>query len=134
MGLLIFVEQLAGTFGSLAGSAVDSVLSSLVDDGAGSVHRAADAGGLTTATTDPRFDKKGYWRGPQWPPITWLLWWSLVRGGHHRTAATLRATAIDQLRDTGCTEYVEPFSGEPLGSRSQSWTAAVALDWLSRDG
>jgi len=28
-------------------------------------------------------------------------------------------------------EYFEPFSGEPLGSLDQSWTAAVALDWLA---
>lgn len=88
---------------------------------------------LTTATTDPRFDRKGYWRGPQWPPMTWLLWWGLRRSGHLRTANKLRATAIEQLRETGCTEYVEPFTGDPLGSDAQSWSAAVALDWLSYD-
>jgi hypothetical protein len=33
----------------------------------------------------------------------------------------------------GCAEYIEPFSGRPLGSDAQSWTAAVALDWLSYD-
>ena len=26
-------------------------------------------------------------------------------------------------------EYFEPFTGMPLGSSQQSWTAAVALDW-----
>ena len=30
-------------------------------------------------------------------------------------------------------EYLEPYTGEPLGSMDQSWTAAVALDWLARD-
>jgi hypothetical protein len=30
-------------------------------------------------------------------------------------------------------EYFEPFTGEPLGSVDQSWTAAVALDWLAWD-
>ena len=89
---------------------------------------------LSTATTDPRFDRRGYWRGPQWPPITWLLWWGINRAGHRRTAEHLRTTAIDQLREVGCTEYVEPFSGDPLGSPAQSWTAAVALDWLGHEG
>jgi hypothetical protein len=89
---------------------------------------------LTTATTDPRFDRVGYWRGPQWPPMTWLVWWGLRRLGHRRTADGLRAAALDQLRDVGCTEYVEPFSGRPLGSAAQSWTAAVALDWLAAEG
>ncbi|MEZ5204781.1 MAG: trehalase family glycosidase [Acidimicrobiales bacterium] len=88
---------------------------------------------LSTATTDPRFDRRGYWRGPQWPPITWLLWWGINRAGHRRTAEHLRTTAIDQLREVGCTEYVEPFKRGPPGSPAQSWTAAVALDWLAVD-
>lgn len=88
---------------------------------------------LTTATTDPRFDRRSYWRGPQWPPITWLLWRGLRHSGHVRIANRLRTLGIEQLREVGCTEYVEPFAGEALGSHSQSWTAAVALDWLSYD-
>ena len=28
-------------------------------------------------------------------------------------------------------EYFEPYTAQPLGSLDQSWTAAVALDWLS---
>ena len=44
--------------------------------------------------------------------------------------AQVESAAMDQLRTTGCTEYVDPLSGEPLGSDAQSWTAAVALDWL----
>ena len=27
----------------------------------------------------------------------------------------------------------KPYTGEPLGSMDQSWTAAVALDWLACD-
>jgi hypothetical protein len=32
----------------------------------------------------------------------------------------------------GFAEYYEPFTGEPIGSLAQSWTAAVALDWMAR--
>lgn len=85
----------------------------------------------STAVDDPAFDAKGYWRGPQWAPMTWLLWTGLERAGHHRSAQRLRVTALDQLRATGCCEYVEPLGGSPLGSDAQSWTAAVALDWLA---
>jgi hypothetical protein len=28
-------------------------------------------------------------------------------------------------------EYFDPFTGERLGANDQSWTAAVALDWLA---
>jgi hypothetical protein len=38
---------------------------------------------------------------------------------------------LKQLSEDGFAEYYEPFTGEPLGSREQSWTAAVALDWLA---
>jgi hypothetical protein len=43
----------------------------------------------------------------------------------------LRQASLEQLADGRFGEYYEPFSGEPLGSDDQSWTAAVALDWLA---
>ena len=88
----------------------------------------------STSPGDPAFDPQGYWRGPQWPPITWLLWDGLRRLGHRRTAAGLRAAALAQLEAVGCCEYVHATTGEALGSPSQSWTAAVALDWLASEG
>lgn len=87
----------------------------------------------TTAVDDPAFDPRSYWRGPSWPVVTWLLGWSLGRAGRTDDAAALRGAALAQLRDSGCCEYVDPVAGEPLGSRAQSWTAAVALDWLAQE-
>ncbi len=86
----------------------------------------------TTAVDDPAFDPCSYWRGPTWPVITWLLWWALDRDGCHDRADALRRAAIAQLRESGCSEYAQPLTGEPLGSSAQSWTAAVALDWLAQ--
>ena len=77
------------------------------------------------------FQPRSYWRGPVWPVFTWLLWWALDQSGEADVATRLRAAALDQLAAVGFAEYVEPFSGEPLGSADQSWTAAVALDWLA---
>lgn len=77
------------------------------------------------------FRSRSYWRGPVWPVITWLLWWSLRREGALDLARQLREAALDQISREDFAEYFEPFSGEPLGSLSQSWTAAVALDWLA---
>ena len=85
----------------------------------------------TTAIDDPAFDPRSYWRGPTWPVITWLLWWALDRDDHRAAADALHTAAIAQLRGSGCSEYADPLTGEPLGSPSQSWTAAVALDWLA---
>jgi glycogen debranching enzyme len=66
-----------------------------------------------------------------WPVITWLLAWGLRRHGDESLAQQLRLTSLRQLAHEDFAEYYDPFSGFALGSRNQSWTAAVALDWLS---
>jgi glycogen debranching enzyme len=87
----------------------------------------------STSPEDPGFKPRSYWRGPTWPVISWLLWWSLVRAGEHGRAERLRKEALDQLAVRGFGEYFDPFTGQLLGSADQSWTAAVALDWLAYD-
>ena len=81
----------------------------------------------STSPHDPGFDPRSYWRGPLWPVIDWLLWWALER----QLAERLRESSLQQIAEGGFAEYFEPFTGEPLGSKEQSWTAAVALDWLA---
>jgi glycogen debranching enzyme len=65
--------------------------------------------------------------------MNWLLWWSLQRSGERERAARLRRDSLAQLAGGNFGEYYEPFTGEPLGSDQQSWTAAVALDWLANE-
>jgi len=86
----------------------------------------------STSPAEPVFEERNYWRGPVWPIVNWLLWRSLARLGYHERADNLRLAALDQLATAQeFAEYFEPFTGEPLGSPQQSWTAAVALDWLA---
>jgi hypothetical protein len=84
----------------------------------------------STSAASPAFRRTTYWRGPVWPVLTWLLCWGLRRHGDQALAEQLRATSLQQLRHLDFAEYYDPFSGAGLGSRNQSWTAAVALDWL----
>ncbi len=84
----------------------------------------------STSPEDPGFHPRNYWRGPVWPVVNWLLWRSL-RAGKPERAEQLRQTALTQLADEGFGEYFDPFTGRSLGSTDQSWTAAVALDWLA---
>ena len=79
------------------------------------------------------FQPRSYWRGPTWPMIHWLLWWALRRDGETSAARDLRDAGLTQITEEGFAEYFEPFTGEPLGSLRQSWTAAVALDWLAAE-
>jgi hypothetical protein len=86
----------------------------------------------STSPDDVGFSPRNYWRGPVWPVMNWLLWWSLERSGEQKRAARLKDCALGQLSDGRFGEYYEPFTGEALGSDDQSWTAAVALDWLAQ--
>jgi hypothetical protein len=85
----------------------------------------------STSPEEQGFHPRNYWRGPVWPVMNWLLWWSLTKAGEKERAARLRSHGLAQISDGRFGEYYEPFTGEPLGSDEQSWTAAVALDWLA---
>ncbi|MEJ7872863.1 MAG: trehalase family glycosidase [Rubrobacteraceae bacterium] len=87
----------------------------------------------STGPEEPGFHPRSYWRGPVWPVMNWLMWWSLERSGERERAARLRKCGLAQLAGGSFGEYYEPFTGEPLGSDQQSWTAAVALDWLASE-
>ena len=87
----------------------------------------------STSPLEPTFMPRRYWRGPVWPVMNWLCWWAWQRLGEEEIAATLRAHALAQVESSGFVEYVEPFTGEGLGSDMQSWTAAVVLDWLAAE-
>ena len=87
----------------------------------------------STVPGSPGFHARSYWRGPAWPMANWLFWWALRQHGQRSAAADLRTENLSLLeRPTSrFAEYFEPYTAEPLGSLEQSWTAAVALDWLA---
>jgi len=85
----------------------------------------------STSPEDPAFDPRNYWRGPTWPVVNWFIWEALQPAGEHERAARPRDAALEQIQAVGFSEYFEPFTGEPPGAASQSWTAAVALEWLA---
>jgi glucosylglycerate hydrolase len=84
----------------------------------------------STSPSSTRFAPRTYWRGPQWPVMNWLFCWALRRHGAHDLAGQIREESLRQMSDLTFGEYYEPFTGEPLGSTYQSWSAAVVLDWL----
>jgi glucosylglycerate hydrolase len=88
----------------------------------------------TTSPASPEFRARAYWRGPSWPVVNWLFVWMLELRGRPDVAEPLRRASLDQLAEGSFAEYYEPFTGEPLGSASQSWTAAAALDLQRRTG
>jgi hypothetical protein len=85
----------------------------------------------STSPASPAFRPREYWRGPQWPVLVWLLGWAFARRGWAERAEQLRDEGLRLVGDGTFAEYYEPFTGEPLGSEHQSWTAAAVLDWLA---
>ena len=88
----------------------------------------------STSTTYQGMKPRQYWRGPVWPVMNWYLAHCLRRRGDGKRYHQLREASLAQLMEGHFGEYYEPFTGEPLGSMDQSWTAAVALEWLADPG
>ncbi|WP_430334872.1 glucosylglycerate hydrolase [Rhodococcus sp. ACT016] len=84
----------------------------------------------STSPVSRDFHPREYWRGPVWPVMTWLFSWAFARRGWAERSSILRAEGLRQAADGSFAEYYEPFTGRPLGSMQQSWTAAAVLDWL----
>ncbi len=74
------------------------------------------------------FDAKRYWQGPTWLNTNWLIIDGLKRYGFHDHAAALTESSLELVQRSGCYEYFDPLTGDPLGSPNFSWTAALAID------
>ncbi|MFI1508095.1 MGH1-like glycoside hydrolase domain-containing protein [Streptomyces sp. NPDC020597] len=80
------------------------------------------------------FDPHRYWRGPAWFNTSWLLQRGLAVHGEHAGAEALRRAVLDLAGSSDFAEYVDPYTGEACGTTGFSWTAALTLDLVHRDG
>lgn len=80
----------------------------------------------TTSPTAPTFEAHRYWRGPTWININWLLAPALD--------IELRARSLELMAREGFREYYDARTGDGLGARDFTWSAALALDWLAEEG
>jgi len=98
--------------------------------------RALEGGARSVCSVppgDPAFDARRYWRGPVWAPLNWLVADGLEREGLAGEARELRAGTLELVRSAGFAEYFDPLTGDPCGAADFSWTAAVTLDFASRE-
>jgi glycogen debranching enzyme len=86
----------------------------------------------TVSKANADFDARRYWRGPVWVNFNWLLVRGLQRLGLAAEAEELRAMTLRLVEASGFSEYYHPATGEPLGSREFSWSAALTLDLIHR--
>lgn len=131
--------------GRPAGSAdtADALLAVLVDRRPDRLAAAAAAlgderrfgapfGPCGVSRAHPSFDPTGYWRGPSWPQLTYLLWVAMDRAGRSGDATRLAGQLVRTTVSSAFAEYVNPLSGAGLGAVPQSWAALAAVPLVAR--
>ncbi|MBZ0229080.1 MAG: hypothetical protein K8F58_11620 [Bauldia sp.] len=83
--------------------------------------------------SDPRFERKRYWRGPCWLIVNYMLADGLTRSRRLDAAAEIIADSLALIRRSGFAEYYDPTDGSALGGGSFTWTAAMVMELLSAD-
>jgi len=78
------------------------------------------------------FQPKRYWQGPTWVNTNWLIIDGLKRYGFKDHAAALTESTLEMIEKGGFSEYFNPLSGDAIGGKNFSWTAALAIDLLHR--
>jgi hypothetical protein len=84
----------------------------------------------TMAATSPQFNRVRYWRGPMWASTNWLIWVAARIAGDRALADVIARSTVEAARRSGFREYYDPVSGDGLGARDFSWSAALVLDLL----
>jgi len=80
----------------------------------------------------PTFDPERYWQGPTWLNMNWLVIDGLKRYGYKDHAQALTEISLEMVAQSGFAEYFNPITGNPLGAKDFSWTAALTIDFIYR--
>ena len=82
---------------------------------------------------DAGFEMVRYWRGPVWAVVNYMIGTGLTEAGHTRHGEALRADTLALIESNGFYEAFNPLDGSGSGGDDFSWTAAIWLEWSSRD-
>jgi len=80
----------------------------------------------TTSKSDPAFDPKGFWRGPIWMSLNWIVFKGLKNYGFQMEAKYLLDCSIKLLEKSGFREQYNPLTGEGFGARNFTWGGLIA--------
>jgi glycogen debranching enzyme len=78
------------------------------------------------------YDAGQYWRGPAWPPLTYLLWRAAVERGLVTEAELLAAMLARGAAASGFAEYWNAATGAGLGAIPQSWACLAVVPDVGR--
>ncbi len=88
----------------------------------------------SVAYTEDVYDSSGWWRGPTWLPVAWLMLETLNSYGfdYERNTALKRLYDII-IKDGKMSELFDSKTGEGLGATEQGWTCAIFLRLLTEN-
>jgi glycogen debranching enzyme len=89
----------------------------------------APHGVASVRSSDPRFDRRRYWRGPVWLVCNFMLAEGLREAGFGDLAARIARDSRALVEAAGFFEYFDPLDGSGLGGTHFTWTAAMWLAW-----
>jgi glycogen debranching enzyme len=90
-------------------------------------------GFATESPSSPLYASDGYWRGPIWAPVTFILIDGLVRCGETDFAREVARRFCDMCVRSGFSENYDAISGKGQRDRAYTWSASVFL-FLARRG
>ncbi|MBI2144864.1 hypothetical protein HYU18_00920 [Candidatus Woesearchaeota archaeon] len=80
----------------------------------------------TVSISERKFSAGGYWRGPMWININWMLHRGLLRYGFKTVAAELLEKTVAAVKKSGFREYYNPITGAGIGAKQFGWSTLVA--------
>ncbi|UWQ23136.1 MGH1-like glycoside hydrolase domain-containing protein [Jannaschia sp. W003] len=81
----------------------------------------------------PEYDGRRYWRGPLWLIVNYMIADGLRAAGETAVAERIVADSLALIADSGFAEYYDPQTGAPCGGGRFTWTAAMVIEFLSRE-
>ena len=76
------------------------------------------------------FESKRYWRGPVWSIMNYMIAIGLEEINEIELAHKIKNDTVQLVITNGMAEYFDPITGEGLGGKDFSWTAAIHLELL----
>ena len=75
------------------------------------------------------FEEKRYWRGPVWINCNWIIYQGL-KNKDKKFAEIVRKRTINLVEKKKFREYYSCKSGQGMGAKNFSWSAALYLDFI----
>jgi len=102
----------------------------LIDDIADESRFLAQYGIATESLNSPYLELDGYWRGPVWAPVNYLVADSLMKCGENKLAKNIAQRFITTCKRNGMAENFNPITGKGQDDPAFAWTSAVFLLFL----